>query len=512
MSVEIIIESVSANTPVEIFYYYQGASKGPEEYVSTVATFPYVFYVDDSPSGDDLYVKLIDTQGCETLLDFPAPIPISPSPTPTITSTPTVTPTITKSPTVTPTNTPTPTKTPTNTPTKTPTNTPTLAVVSHQKGQGEPCSSDAACTTPLSSQYLYNYSSVATTTPVLGITIYSTLISPNLYDPFNGGSNWILMVWTSGIYAVQISELGIIEDFILCVAYEVTPTPTVTKTQTQTPTNTPTKPVTPTPTPTNTETPTTTPTIPETPTNTPTVTKTPTQTPTNTATQSATPTIGTIPSPTPTNTVSQTETPTITPTNTASPTPTLTQTQTSTQTVTPTRFPPSCDDCYSYTVNSGFGGQIGYYDCNAVYQVNTVDPGVPLSVTCAVEDSIQFLFGFGTITMGSLCGNTCPTPTPTTTQTATVTPTRDVTPTPTPTPTRSCLCYYFENQDVTQSIIDYYDCGGLNQVETLDPGERVERCIQTSPSPNFTGGVTAILPCTSTTTCTDNTDCSGCTN
>jgi len=462
MSVEIIIESVSANTPVEIFYYYQGASKGPEEYVSTVATFPYVFYVDDSPSGDDLYVKLIDTQGCETLLDFPAPIPISPSPTPTITSTPTVTPTITKSPTVTPTNTPTPTKTPTNTPTKTPTNTPTLAVVSHQKGQGEPCSSDAACTTPLSSQYLYNYSSVATTTPVLGITIYSTLISPNLYDPFNGGSNWILMVWTSGIYAVQISELGIIEDFILCVAYEVTPTPTVTKTQTPTPTNTPTKPVTPTPTPTNTETPTTTPTIPETPTNTPTVTKTPTQTPTNTATQSATPTIGTIPSPTPTNTVSQTETPTITPTNTASPTPTLTQTQTSTQTVTPTRFPPSCDDCYSYTVNSGFGGQIGYYDCNAVYQVNTVDPGVPLSVTCAVEDSIQFLFGFGTITMGSLCGNTCPTPTPTTTQTPTVTPTKDPTPTPTqtqtPTPTKPCVGYSLSS--FAGASVEWIGCDG----------------------------------------------------
>lgn len=502
MSLEIIIESVSANTPVDIYYYnYSEESKGPEQFVSTVATFPFVFNVGEPYDEQDLIVKLVDTQGCETLISFPVDPPDTPTPTPTITKTPTVTPTITPSPSFTPTNTATVTKTPTRTPTATPTITPTLAVVSHQKGQGEPCSSDAACTTPLSSQYLYNYSSAATSTPVLGITIYSTLIGQNLYNPYNGGGNWILMAWTSGIYAVQISDLGIIEDFILCVAYEVTPTPTITKTQTQTPTNTPTKPLTPTPTPT----------VTETPTNTPTNTVTPTITPTNTVTQSPSPTEGTVPSPTPTSTPTNTQTPTLTNTNTQSPTPTVTPTITPTQTITPTRFPPSCDDCFSYTVSSGFGGQIGYYDCNAVYQVNTVDPGIPLSVTCAVENSIQFLLGFGTITTGSLCGNTCPTPTPTTTQTPTVTPTKDVTPTPTPTPTKSCLCYYFENQDITGSIINYYDCGGNNIVESLGAGNRVERCIQTSPAPDFTGGVTTILPCTSITTCTDNTDCSGCT-
>ena len=456
MSLEIIIQSVTANTPVEIFYYsYNESSKGPEQYVSTVATFPYIFYVEAPYDEQDLYVKLVDTQGCETIIEFPASAPDTPTPTPTITQTITVTPTLTKTPTTTPTNTPTVTKTPTKTPTRTPTNTPTPAIVSHQIGQSPSCSFNNACSARLTSKYLYNFISDASSTPVLGITIFSTLISPNLYDPYNGGGDWILMEWTSGIYAVQISDYGTILDFVLCAGYTVTPTPTITKTVTQSPSVTPTKPLTPTPTPT----------VTETPTNTPTITKTPTQTPTNTATQSATPTIGTIPSPTPTNTTSQTQTPTNTSTVTQSPTTTLTPTQSPTQTITPTRFPPSCDDCYSYTVNSGFGGQIGYYDCNAVYQVTTVDPGVPLSVTCAVEGSIQFLFGFGSTTQGSLCGNTCPTPTPTNTPTQTVTPTRDVTPTQTPTqtptPTKPCVGYSLSS--FGGASIEWLGCdGGLN--------------------------------------------------
>lgn len=506
MSTQITIESVSANTPVQIYYYYQGFSKGPEQYVSTVATFPYVFDVADPASGEDLYVKLIDTQGCETLLEFRPIPPDTPTPTPTITQTPSVTPTITKTTTVTPTNTATVTKTPTNTPSKTPTNTPTPAIVSHQKGQGEPCSSDAACTTPLSSQYLYNYSTAATSTPVLGITIYSTLISPNLYDPFNGGSNWILMVWTSGIYAVQISELGIIEDFILCTGYSVTPTPTITKTQTQTPTNTPTKPLTPTPTPT----------VTETPTNTPSNTGTPTQTPTNTVTQSPSPTKGTVPSPTPTNTTSQTQTPTVTLTPTESPTPTLTNTQTQTQTVTPTKQvtptptptkPPDCQ-CWEGTYDETLPVDlyVRYSRCvdNAtrtelISSLPAIDNGdgtftakvcinndglysVPRCVQSDVEIFCPPQFN-GWYSTGNIClinvdcvseePSPTPTTTPTETPTQTITPTKDASPTPTPTntetptqtPTKPCVGYSLSTSG--GGSIEWFGCDGNYNTQTF---------------------------------------------
>jgi hypothetical protein len=37
-----------------------------------------------------------------------------------------------------------------------------------------------------------------------------------LYNPYDGNSNWILMVWGSTYYAVQINDLGQITSFGIC--------------------------------------------------------------------------------------------------------------------------------------------------------------------------------------------------------------------------------------------------------------------------------------------------------
>ena len=213
--------------------------------------------------------------------------------TPTITTTNTITPTNqetpnpsntpTKTNTLTPTNTPSTTQTPTKTPTSTlqvyPPVDPSVNVVQHLIGQSVGCTKDNACSGTLTTQKLYNYAAEATVQPVIGTQIYSTYFSSSLYNPYNGGDDWILMQWVNGTYAVQISPQGDIIDFIFCDNF---PTPTPSSTTTQTPT--PTKIQTPTPSVTSSSTSTPTPTQ----TQTATQTRTPSQTPTNEATPTQT--------------------------------------------------------------------------------------------------------------------------------------------------------------------------------------------------------------------------------
>ena len=91
MSQEVIISSVTANTPVDI--YYCDSMSASCVYVATVSTFPYTFDVLDPYDYTDFVIKIVDTQSCEIgqiILVTPTQTPPNTAtPTPTITVTPT---------------------------------------------------------------------------------------------------------------------------------------------------------------------------------------------------------------------------------------------------------------------------------------------------------------------------------------------------------------------------------------------------------------------------------------
>ena len=255
MSQQVTITSVTANTPVDISYC--NSLSASCVFVSTVATFPFVFDVPPPFDEQSFVIKIEDTQGCvyyETVPITPTPTPkVSPTPTVSPTRTATCTPTVTKTPTNTPSTTPTQTQTPTSTIVVYPPIEPTSNVVQHLIGQTIGCTEANACSGTLTTQKLYNYAADATVQPVIGIKIYSTYFNSILYNPYNGGNDWVLMQWVNGTYAVQISPEGTIIDFIFCENF---PTPTPTTTTTQTPTQTKTQTPTPSVTSSSTSTPT----------------------------------------------------------------------------------------------------------------------------------------------------------------------------------------------------------------------------------------------------------------
>jgi hypothetical protein len=214
MTQEVTITSVTANTPVDI--YYCDSSGLNCVYVSTVSTFPFTFEVPDPYDNNNIVVKIIDTLNCE----FTETILISPTPTPTITKTPTPTPTIT--PSLTPTNTPTPTLTPTETPTNTPTptftptptTTPVVAI--HSVGNNVSVSSANTCNDIVTILNYYTYINQANSVPVNGVTIYQTNVGGVLYNPYNGGDKYIKMGFGSDYYVVQINTSGSIINFQIC--------------------------------------------------------------------------------------------------------------------------------------------------------------------------------------------------------------------------------------------------------------------------------------------------------
>ena len=59
MSQEVTISSVTANTPVDI--YYCDSMSASCIYVATVATFPYTFEVPDPYDYGDFVVNIVDT-------------------------------------------------------------------------------------------------------------------------------------------------------------------------------------------------------------------------------------------------------------------------------------------------------------------------------------------------------------------------------------------------------------------------------------------------------------------
>lgn len=300
MSQEVTILSVTANTPVDV--YYCDSFSANCVFVDSVTVFPFSFDVPPPYDETDIVIKIVDNQSC---VDGEV-IPITPTPTssvtPTQTMTPTQTPTNTSTVTSTPTMTPTVTQTPTNTRTQTPTPTQTPVASIHYIGQNSFVTSGTVCNDVMTILPYYTYLSQANNTPVLGATVYETLLNGVLYNPFNGEEKYYKMTFGGYYYVVQIDENGEIIAFEIC-SQLITPTPTTTATPTITPTNTTTSTTTPTNTPTSTST----------PTNTPTNTQTPTNTSTNTPTPTQTQTTGLTPTPTQTNTTTPTPTPTSVP-------------------------------------------------------------------------------------------------------------------------------------------------------------------------------------------------------
>ena len=171
MSQQITISSVTANTPVDI--YYCDSMSASCIYVATVSVFPYTFNVPPPYSEQDFIVKIIDTLGCEYgQFEY-----ITPTPTASMTATPTQT--SSQTPTNTPTNTATPTLTPTNT--ATPTLTPVVS--SHYIGQNNFATSGECCGDIMTILQYYTYISEANIIPVNGATVYTVNYGGNLYSP-----------------------------------------------------------------------------------------------------------------------------------------------------------------------------------------------------------------------------------------------------------------------------------------------------------------------------------------
>lgn len=214
MPQQVTITSVTANTPVQI--YYCDSMSASCVYVATVSTFPYTFSVPAPYDETNIVIKIEDTQGC---IDGDI-VYITPTPTPSITPSNTVTPTMTNTPTQTPsqttTNTPTPTTTLTVTPTNTPSPTVTPVVAYHLVGTGTFSTSGNCCGDILTVQNYYTYISQANLTPVIGVTVYTTLVNGVLYNPFNGNNRFLKMVFGSTNYAVQIDSSGLIVSFATC--------------------------------------------------------------------------------------------------------------------------------------------------------------------------------------------------------------------------------------------------------------------------------------------------------
>lgn len=214
MSQQVIISSVTANTPVDI--YYCDKSGTTCVYVSTVSTFPFTFTVPGPYDLQDYRIKIDDTQGCE----YYEYVYITPTPTPSITPSPTVTPTVT--PTKTTTATPTPTVTPSTTtttsytPTVTPTPTTTPIISIHPVGQNTFSTSANTCSDTITATNFYTYINQSNLVPVVGVKVYTIVLSGILYTPYNGNNKFIKMGFGSNYYAVQIDTSGNIVSFVAC--------------------------------------------------------------------------------------------------------------------------------------------------------------------------------------------------------------------------------------------------------------------------------------------------------
>lgn len=215
MSQQVTITSVTANTPVEI--YYCDSTSGSCVYVSTVSVFPFTFDVPPPYNETNIVIKIEDVNGCvDGELIYITPTP-TPSITPTMTKTPTQTPTQTHTSTTTSTITPTPTTTITTTPTNTPTPSVTPVISNHIIGQNSFVTSGSTCIDTVSLTNYYTYISESNTVPVIGAKVYATSVNGVLYNLVNGDNRYLKMNFGGVFYIVQINSVGEIIDFGICV-------------------------------------------------------------------------------------------------------------------------------------------------------------------------------------------------------------------------------------------------------------------------------------------------------
>lgn len=214
MSQQVTITSVTANTPVDI--YYCDSTSGSCVFVSTVAVFPYTFDVPDPYDETDIVIKIEDVNGCiDGDVIYITPTPTS-SVTPTVTQTPTNTTTETQTPTVTPTMTQTPTTTITTTPTYTPTPSTTPVFSLHLIGQNTFSTSANTCSDTLTLNNYYTYINEADSIPVVGVKIYQTAFGGVLFNPYNGNNRFTKFTFGGNNYAVQVDTSGNIVSFVAC--------------------------------------------------------------------------------------------------------------------------------------------------------------------------------------------------------------------------------------------------------------------------------------------------------
>ena len=70
-----------------------------------------------------------------------------------------------------------------------------------------------------------------------------------------------------------------------------------------------------------------------------------------------------------------------------------------------------------------------------------------------------------------------------------------------------CVCYFILNETGGSLDYTYTPCGGSPVTNSLDAGQNVQVCSASSP----TGFSLTIAPCSSTTSCTSDGECEGCT-
>lgn len=214
MSQQVTINSVTANTPVEIFYC--NSSSGSCVSVATVSSFPYTFSVPPPYDETNIVIKIEDNNGCiDGEIIYITPTPTS-SVTPTVTKTPTNTPTVTKTPTNTPTISPTQTATTTTTPTVTPTPSTTPAFALHLVGQNTFPTSANTCNDAFTLVNYYTYINQANTVPVIGVKIYQSAFGGTLFNPYNGNNRFTKFTFGGNNYAVQVDTSGAITSFVAC--------------------------------------------------------------------------------------------------------------------------------------------------------------------------------------------------------------------------------------------------------------------------------------------------------
>lgn len=214
MSQQVTINSVTANTPVEIFYC--NSSSGSCVSVATVSSFPYTFSVPPPYDETNIVIKIEDNNGCiDGEIIYITPTPTS-SVTPTVTKTPTNTPTVTKTPTNTPTISPTQTATTTTTPTVTPTPSTTPAFALHLIGQNTFPNSANTCNDTFTLVNYYTYINEANTVPVIGVKIYQSAFGGALFNPYNGNNQFTKFTFGGNNYAVQVDTSGTITSFVAC--------------------------------------------------------------------------------------------------------------------------------------------------------------------------------------------------------------------------------------------------------------------------------------------------------